>query len=452
MWVYVIIILLCFSIGIFIGFISFTQEQFVKKNLYLAIPIICIAFWAIYFHLTGGFWGKGYIGDFYCFYTAGRYALTNPTNLYNVPGLPYVYLPSWAMSFSITISLFPFQIAYIIYNIIIFLVGAISIFEFNKILKLMDVKKQIHRFMFLIIISNGYFVYTQFKYCQFKFIILLIFLIIIRREIQYRNKGKEKDLKFYIINYAILVYAIGIAPYLIFLVFIYVFHDIGFHELIDKVNIQKYFILLILFILENFLFVIYPSLIFDFLKCFYHPTTLGGRLVTVLYMKGFVELSKRQMTVMLFIFYPILAISTIVLILYKGLKIEEKFSFFLLAFLFFGLHSHQDLLALVLFGIILLLFAPFLKQDVEGIEFIKVNKLVLIGIFSIGCMFFVSDDFIFIHFTPMYLQYDLGIIWIAKVIILHIVMVGCIAALYIQKYRISNIEKKLQFRILFTES
>ena len=169
----------------------------------------------------------------------------------------------------------------------------------------MDVKKQMHRFIFLIIISNGYFIYTQFKFCQFKYLILIIFLVIIRREIQYRKEGKEKDLKYYIINYAILIYAIGVAPYFIFLVFIYLFHDIGFYELTEKVNIQKYCIILILFILENFLFVLYPSLIFEFLKSFYHPT-IGRNLLRMLYIEGLFDASERQMTILIYVFNIIL--------------------------------------------------------------------------------------------------------------------------------------------------
>lgn len=351
-------------------------------------------------------------------------------------------MPSFAISFSITISLFPFEVAYLIFYTINYLSGIVSILEFNKILKLMGVKKNIHRFMFLIIISNGYIVYMQFRFCGFKYLILIIFLVIIRREMQYRKERKEKDLKYYIINYAILIYAIGVAPYFIFLLVIYLFHDIRFHELTEKMNIQKFCIMSFLFILENFLFVIYPSLIFEFLKSFYHPAK-GRKLVRMLYLKDLVYISRLQMIIMILIFNTILAIITLFLILYKKLKIEEKFSYFLLAFLFFGVYSWWFLLALVLFSFTLLLFVPFLNQDVEGLEFIKSNKIFLIGLLSIGIMFCITDIFILYHFIPIYFRYIFVIYYKVNMLILHIIMLACLFTLYIKRMKdINEIREK----------
>jgi hypothetical protein len=450
MWSYILLFLLFLSSGIIIGiFISF-KEEFVKKKWHLIIPIIFIAFWGIYYQLTFGRFWYGGTGDFHAFWEGGRYVLIDPTKLYYYQRTIYKYLPSFAMSFSITISLFPFRIAYMIFYVIIFLSGVISIFEFNKILKLMDVKKQIHRFMFLIIISNGYFIYMQFAFSSFKYFIFIIFLFIIRREMQYRKEGKEKDLKYYIINYALLIYAIGVAPYFIFLVFIYLFHDIRFRELMEKVNIQKYCIFLVLFILENFLFVLYPSLIFDFLKSFYHPSK-GSNLLRMLYIEGMFEETESQVVILIYIFNSILSALTIFLIFYKKLKIEEKFSFFLLAYLFFGLYSFQFTLALVLFGFILLLFVPFLNQDVKGFEFIKRNIILLTGLLSIGIMFFIAHNFIFYQFFPIYNEVENDFIRKTKMLFLHIIMMICIVTLYLQRYRTTKIQKEQSFRILSTK-
>jgi len=267
---------------------------------------------------------------------------------------------------------------------------------------------------------------------------------------QYRKEGKEKDLKFYFINYALLVYAIGVAPYFIFLVFIYLFHDIRFRELLEKVNIQKYCILLVIFILENFLFVLYPSLISDFMKSFYHPAQ-GRNLLRMLWIEGLFEETRRQVIILIYVFNAILTIITLFLTFYKKLKIEERFSFFLLVFLFFGLYSFQFTLALVLFGFILLLFVPFLKQDVKGIEFIKSNKILLTGLLSIEILFFIAHDFIFYEFFPVYFEITNDFIHKPKNLFLHIIMMVSLGTLYMQKYKVIKIEKEHQFRIISTK-
>ncbi len=451
MWFYTLIFFLSFFlVGFFLGTICIIKEKFVKKNWYLIIPIVCIAFWAIYYQIKFGFLGQGNRGDFDTFYLAGKQVLNDPSKLYKMKGVaPYVYLPSFAISFSLTISLFPLHAAYLIFYSINFLSGVMSIFEYNKILKLLDVKKRVHRFMFLIIISNGSLIYFQFKFCQFKFIIFIILLVIIRREMQYRKTQKEKDLKYYILNYIILIYAIGVAPYFIFLLLIYLFHDISFQELTKKINIQKFCIVSILFILENFLFVIYPSLIFEFLKSLSHPT-IGRKLIRMLYIKDVVKVTRNQMTIIIYTFNSILAIVTLFLILYKKLKIEEKFSYFILVFLFFGVYSFQFLLALVLFAFILLLFVPFLNQDVDGVEFIKSNKILLIGLISIAFMFLNTNDFIFYHFFPIFFEYD-NYYFKFKMLILHVIMITCLVALNIQKYKSNKIQKEQQFRLKSTK-
>ena len=142
---------------------------------------------------------------------------------------------------------------------------------------------------------------------------------------------------------------------------------------------------------------------------------------------------------------------TVFLILYKKLKIEEKFSLFLLAFLFFGLYSFQLVLALVLFAFILLLFVPFLNQGVKGIEFIKSNKILLTGLLSIGIIFLIAHNFIFHVFIPGYFELDIDIVDKFKTLVLHIIMMVCLVTLYLQRYRTIKIQKERSFRIMSTK-
>ena len=189
-----IIVVLFLIAFFFISLFFFNQNYLSKENLYLLIPIICFIVWG----LIGG---HAYKFEFYCYYGAGRTILTNPADLYKV--INYFYLPSFAIFFAFTFSLLPIRVALIAFILFNYITGVFAILEFNKILILMDVKEKVHRFIFLILISNGFYVWLIFYVNQFKFLVLFILLLIIRREIQYRREGKEKDRNYYIINYGL---------------------------------------------------------------------------------------------------------------------------------------------------------------------------------------------------------------------------------------------------------
>ena len=72
---------------------------------------------------------------------------------------------------------------------------------------------------------------------------------------------------------------------------------------------------------------------------------------------------------------------------------------------------------------------------------IKSNKILLIGLLSIGIMFFITNDFIFIVFFPVYFEIDLGIIYKFKLLVLHIIMMVSLVTLNIQKNRLTKIQE-----------
>jgi len=440
MLIYFTVFIVTFIVIFILSFICLIRKDFIRAHYHQVIPTFCITFWALYLLFTLGLDHNG--GDFSAFYDAGQRVWLDPENLYNwkIEG-SYLYLPSFAISFSVTLSLLPFLQAYYIFFIINYLAGVISIIEFNKILKMMNVKENKHRLIFLLIIANGYFVYVQFYFNQFKYLIFIIFLIIIRREMQFRLEERVKDLRFYIINYALFVYAIGLAPYFIFTLFIYVFNDISFQNMIKKENFKKYCLVFVLFVIENFLFLIYPNLIFDFLRGFNHPKKTPVK-IKMLFLKGLYDVSASRMVMITYISIAILATVTVLLILIKQLKIEEKFSYFFLTYLFVGVFSYPQLLGLMLLSFVLLLFVPFLNEKARGKEFIMENKILLIGLLSIAIMFFITNNFVFHQFFPGYFEFELGML------ILHIIMMTCLTTLYVQKHKTSKIEKERQFRII----
>jgi len=220
-----IILFLGFFLLVFIvSFICLMKRVYIIDNLYLIIPAICIVLWAIFSLIHSNF---SYISvDFMVFYRSGQIILHNPKLLYEDDR--FLYMPSFAILFAISLSLLPVSISVIVFLLINYFMAVLSLLEYNKILTLMNLKEKIHRFLLLMIISNGFFVYYQFVFNQTKYILFFLILVVIRRELQSKKKIKIKDLKYFFINYSIFAFAIGIAPYFLFLLLIYIFHDIPY--------------------------------------------------------------------------------------------------------------------------------------------------------------------------------------------------------------------------------
>jgi hypothetical protein len=137
-----------------------------KKNneiLYILIPLICIGFWAIYW-LIIEYFQRFPFPDFRYYYYAGRQLLIDPNRFYKEKHGTWAItcLPFFLMLWAISISLLPYRIAYLVWYILHYIFAVLFVLEFNKILKLLGVKEKFHRFLFLIIISNGFLIFLQF--------------------------------------------------------------------------------------------------------------------------------------------------------------------------------------------------------------------------------------------------------------------------------------------------
>lgn len=392
----------------------------INEELYIIIPIICIGFWAIINLIRANF-NLAYPQDFNIFYRSGKQIFIDPKNLYQVRG--YFYLPSFAIFFSLTLSLIPLYLAHYIWYVIIYILGILSIREFNEILILMKVKEKVHRFMFLIIISNGYFVYYIFRFKQTKFLVLLILLYILKREFQIKNNKIETNLKYYLINYGLFVFAISMAPYFIFLLLIYIFHDIHFNDLFKKKNLKIYCIAIIMFLSQNFLFIIFPVLIFEFLNAYGFIRIHG---IQLFYLREWVSLSQIQLMFATIILTIILIVISFILIVNNQLTIEKKFAYFSITYLFTGIFSYQIFILLILFSFILFLFVPCLNQNVKGIEFIRCNKILLLGLLIILIISFMPPTFALYVVFPILSEYPFYILvnlrWVFLLCILMITL------------------------------
>jgi hypothetical protein len=394
----------------------------------LIIPSICIGLWAIYALVDWNF--NPMAGDFNIFYDAGRQILINPAKLYEVRG--YRYMPSFALFFSISISLIPQKTAaYYVFFIFNYFLGVLTVLLFNKILMLMEVNKSINRFLFLIIISNGYFVYYQFVFNQSKYLTFVILLFILTRELDSIKYYTNKDMRYYFVNYFLFVFAMGMAPYFIFFLIIYLFHDIKKSEILHHINVKKYGLVVLLFVLQNFLFILYPHTVYKFLEGYYRPEK-RPQYLKILYLREWVQLTSTQIRIFTLISTTILSLISIILVYMNHLKIEEKFAYFALAYIFIGIFSYEFLLALILFSLVLLLFVPYLNEEFDGIDFIRDNKIPLMGILSIGIIYFAYSKFILFSFIPNLKEFPLNIFYYARWIFLLAIMMS---SLILLKYR-----------------
>ena len=288
----------------------------------------------------------------------------------------------------------------------------------------MEIKKKIYRLLFLLIISNGGVVLLVFYYNQTKFIVCLILLFIIKRELHFDMKEKNKDYNYYLINFNLFMFAISMAPYLIFLLLIYIFHDIQYNNLIKKESVKKYVIVILIFLIQNFYFVIYPSLFFDFIE--------SRGTSKLFYMEGIFSIENLNILVFSIIG---MCIISILIISKKTMNIIRKFGYFSFFSIFISFYAHRSLAILI--PLTLLLYIPFLNENDRIVQFINDNKILLLGLISIYSIYhWIYRESIFRYF-PFMENFPFVILVDLRWIILLAIMASSLFILEFKKKRIN---------------
>ncbi len=438
-FLFCIAIMLIFYVALFIFF----NEKFemIKKKLFVIIPLYCVLCWAGYYIVAGHFFlVPNY--DFLNYYYCGKRFLKRPRDLYDDTDeygyrYGYKYLPNFAMLIGVPLSLFPtIEMAYYFFYVINILLGLIFTLLFNRFLRLLDVKEGILRFLFLMVISNGWIVLQLYANNQVKYMVGVIILYIINRELKYNKHQIKKDFKFYFINLNLFVFVIGLAQYFIFLLLIYLFHNISMKELVKWENIKKYITIFVSFIAQNILFVIYPILLFDFYEIYEKEQRRNGLKLKLFYLEYFYDnglyipsVYKEGISIVLSI---ILYIIVLILILHRRINLVKKYGYFCIAFLYLNYIAFRILLNLIPF--VCILFIPHMNQSKRGIEFIKENIIVLIGLMSIVGLYFVphKEAFSYPYFEGIILGH----------LIFIIILAGCFLTLYLRKRKSQRIESQ----------
>lgn len=394
--------------------------NFIKKNSYLIIPIICFIFWALLSLIKDHFFLDP--ADFDVFYYAGKYAITQPLNLYYGPVAQFYNLPIIAYLFS-PLSIFDYNIAKWIYFFILLFLGVISIIEFNKIFIIKNTNKLI-RFLCLMAMVNGHLILQEYDFLNIKIIVLLLVVIFLRREVELSSLEQERNkYSFLIIQLIILNLIIAFIPHFVYIVPIYLLYGNSYKKYLCKSQIMKYFLFSILFIAMNFLFLMFPSLITDFLYGLSHIKKFGFNFYDItpelIMENNWVTPANTLATVSLFfeidkLIFSIISIVCMILItgvlfLNQNLSLEKKLGFLALSTLFFNIYfKNSNFLFTV--PLILILFVDY-SPKLSNIEnyrklnsyktFIMENYLFLIGIIFIALLIFVPPLFYLYRIFPI---------------------------------------------------
>lgn len=382
-------------------------SKFIRSKFHLIISFLCLTFWLLLFLVWYNF--RIYHVDFHIFHEAFKKILNNPKELYNIDieGWGYYYLPSFACFFSF-LGFFNIKLAACMFLIMNYILSIAVILIFNRILRLMNLKNKWYRLLFLLIVSNGWIIYDQYRTLQTKILVCLIFLYIIWREIYYRNEEKEKRISYFTLNYIFFIFALGMAPQLIFLFIIYLFYEVRLSNFFSRDNILRYLIVVTIFLIENLLFLIYPELIIDFWKGF--TFNLDEKSIRALFLSDFQFSNQSILITIRYILLFMIIITTLGLTINKKFLIEWKFSLFCFSFLFLDIFRGYGILQILL-PFILFLFIPFIKQEKSVKSFVKVNYIIMIGLFSVlGVIFTSKDTQVFLRSFPLFKEFPLFIL------------------------------------------
>jgi hypothetical protein len=412
---------------------------YLRKQLYLIIPIICLFLWALISQIKDNFIIVA--ADYPAFYDSGKYIFIHPENVYSNLITPrYRYLPSFATIFSI-MTIFPYDISAWIWFCLLFIIGSLSLLIFNKILILKGIDNKIVRLLFLLLISNGLKIMQTFDILQTKIVGLFFILLFLMREIKYR-KLEEYDFnsfKFNFIQLSLLIFVIGMMPFFIFLVAIYLLYNVNYRNIFSKTQIKKYLILILVFLYQNFMFFIAPVLMTGFFSgtsnafrtnyTIYTPMEIVNNqiiypvdsLSCFIYALGITYVNT---SLTLTIFASLIILLTIILLIKKNMTLERKIGYFTLFSLFFNVYPRPNTMV-VFMPLIALAFVR--KIDIKGkiLEFVKTNFVFLISLISLSLLYlmppihYIYDAFPFLMNIP----YSLSILlmrWTVLYIILAI--------------------------------
>ena len=214
----------------------------IKENLYLLIPLCCIGLWAFIALYKDNFTLIP-AADFPTFYYVAQLIFTQPEQIYFLEVQPYTYTPFFATILA-PMGLLSFEQAHWFFFFVILIFSVLLIIVFNQILILKNVFNKFHRFLYLMAISNGIIYVQMFDTLTGRIFTAFLLIWFLKREIKFRNLNNNMtDTKFIFTQMMILISAFGITLQYVFLVLLYVFHNVKFKEILNKLQFKRYLLL-----------------------------------------------------------------------------------------------------------------------------------------------------------------------------------------------------------------
>ncbi len=383
----------------------------------------CMFFWILFSLILYGF-SLPY--DFIAYYLGGKNIFSNPELLYTeYIDPPFIYFPSIATILSL-LALFPFDIAKWIFFFILFAFAESSLIMFDKILDCKNVQNNSLRFMILFSMSNGFVIMESFYLLQMKYIAIFLVLLFLKREMVNRKMDiSEFNFKFYLVQIILLLFAVMIIPYLIFLIPLYIFHNVSSNEILNREQLKKYLLFGIVFLSSNFMFFVEPSLLIRFLAkaslvcrarlgpfgILNYPNPLTPSIVIenrlhfsrdlitnlLILIKLMFGTSNPTLIFMLDFIFSLGGILTLILLSLitivinrRKLEIEKKFGYFALFSLFICVYYYYPFYVASL-PLIMIFFITEKKE---------LNKSIYLGIFCIFLLFSLPPAFVLFALIP----------------------------------------------------
>jgi hypothetical protein len=361
--------------------------------------------------------------DFHMFHEAGVQFWNNYSLIYEVPG--FLYLPSFAVVSAFLFAPLPlWEAHFVLFSINLFL-GIIFVIELDKIYELCGLKSRLNRLLFLSVSTASWFVYIQFYHPQAKLIVGVILFYILRKTLEFRKAKKEKTYLNYFIEYFLLSFALGISPYLIFMVFLLILDDIGSSNLLKKESIKKYLLFGGIFLAQNILFVISPNIIMDYITAGFgryggHPS------INLFYVREwlsfeYADIVENILTGLLLVFCIILGISR--------LKLPVKIGISSLLYLLLGTFGWSK--EFIFISLLFLLLIPYVKQGEFSLDLAFDNFYIYTGMF---CIFFINIQPVvgstILGYLPFLQNFPFILIFYVRYLIFFIIFILVLITIY----------------------
>ncbi|MHA1756053.1 MAG: hypothetical protein ACTSVV_04730, partial [Promethearchaeota archaeon] len=177
----------------------------------------------------------------------------------------------------------------------------------------------------------------------------------------------------------------------------YLFYSIPLKEILKIECFKLYGLASLAFLLQNFMFLVHPCYIFDFLNS-YEENNTTHRASTIPFFFSEEWLYVENNSIYFTLSLLLLIITASILFLYKNLSIEYKFAIFSYGYLFYGAWAQKAFTVII--PLSYLLFLPSILIRNSEKENLYKKLFFFIGILSLFGIYMMFPDFTIFKYFP----------------------------------------------------